>query len=220
MSNMGKRRRRRLGDDERRLWELVAATANPLHPDHAQGAVRQSTTLRSPAESDHEPGAASTGSASGARGSEAPLSLRPSVQPPPRRAERISARVTWAAPEAAPVGRPQAGLDGRTAERLRKGARQPDARIDLHGMTAERAHGACLHFLSNAAAQGHRVVLVITGKGRRDENGFAAGRGILRESLPGWLRASPLGHSIVGIYEAHRRHGGAGAFYVYLKRRR
>ena len=38
--------------------------------------------------------------------------------------------------------------------------------------------------------------------------------------LPGWLRASPLGHSIVGIYQAHRRHGGEGAFYVYLKRQR
>src|SRR5690606_15072087 len=122
-------------------------------------------------------------------------------------------RITRAAPDPEPVGRPEAGLDRRTAERLRKGAREPDARIDLHGMTADRAHRALLRFLGEASARGHRVVLVITGKGRRDEHGQMTGRGILRDSLPGWLRASPLGHSVVGIYQAHRRHGGEGAFY-------
>lgn len=103
--------------------------------------------------------------------------------------------------------------------RLRKGVREPDARIDLHGMSAERAHRACLTFLSDAIARGCRVVLVITGKGRADRGGFRT-CGVLKESLPGWLRASPLGGSIVGIYQAHQRHGGAGACYVYLKRRR
>ena len=125
--------------------------------------------------------------------------------------------------EVGPVGRPEAGLDRRTADRLRKGAREPDARLDLHGMTAERAHRACLRFLSDAIAQGARVVLVITGKGGRKHTGrdvMTSPRGVLRESLPKWLRSSPLGHSIVGIYEAHQKHGGAGAFYVYLKRRR
>ena len=141
--------------------------------------------------------------------------LRPSGPVRPR-----ATRVTWAAADAAPVGRPQAGLDRRTAERLRKGAREPDARIDLHGLTAERAHRACLRFLAEASGRGDRVVLVITGKGRRDAHGHMTGRGVLRDSLPGWLRASPLGHSIVGIYQAHCRHGGEGAFYVYLKRRR
>ena len=125
--------------------------------------------------------------------------------------------------EVGPVGRPEAGLDRRTADRLRKGEREPDARLDLHGMTAERAHRACLRFLSDALGQGARVVLVITGKGgRRRDSGdiMASPRGVLRESLPKWLRSSPLGHSIVGIYEANQKHGGAGAFYVYLKRRR
>jgi DNA-nicking Smr family endonuclease len=90
-------------------------------------------------------------------------------------------------------------------------------------MTAERAHRAALRFLGEAISSGHRVVLVITGKGGRaaGRDAFASrGRGVLRDSLPGWLRASPLGQSIVGIYQAHRRHGGEGAFYVYLKRHR
>ena len=65
------------------------------------------------------------------------------------------------------------------------------------------------------------MVLVITGKGGHDRGGIMRdGRGVLRASLPGWLKASPLRNSIVGIYQAHRRHGGEGAVYVYLKRRR
>lgn len=141
----------------------------------------------------------------------------------PRGAPAAGPRAVWtpAGPEVGPVGRPEAGLDRRTSERLRRGVKDPDARIDLHGMTAERAHRACLVFLSDAMSRGSRMVLVITGKGRREHGGVMRdGRGVLRASLPGWLRASPLGGSIVGIYQAHQRHGGEGAFYVYLKRRR
>ena len=89
-------------------------------------------------------------------------------------------------------------------------------------MTSARAHAACLGFLSDCLSRGLRFVLVITGKGARGpERGFfEPRRGILREQLPGWLRASPLRGHIIGIYEAHQRHGGRGAFYIYLKRRR
>lgn len=155
----------------------------------------------------------------GPLGPEHALPVR-TLRPAPRRGA-TGAPAMLAGPEVGPVGRLEPGLDRRTATRLRKGAREPDARIDLHGMTAARAHRACLVFLADAMARGSRVVLVITGKGRRDRDDFMPrGRGVLRESLPGWLRASPLGASIVGIYQAHRKHGGEGAFYVYLKRRR
>ena len=130
-------------------------------------------------------------------------------------------RVTTLPSEMRPVGRPEAGLDRRTADRLRKGAKEPQARIDLHGMRTERAHRACLTFLADSLARGLRVVLVITGKGRRgDQSYMGEGRGVLRDALPGWLRASPVGHSIVGIYQAHQKHGGEGAYYIYLKKRR
>ncbi|MEM7423430.1 MAG: Smr/MutS family protein [Pseudomonadota bacterium] len=136
-----------------------------------------------------------------------------------------SVSVSRLAREVGPVGKPEPGLDRRSADRLRRGKRAPDATIDLHGMSAARAHGACLTFLSGAIARGLRVVLVITGKGGRsmsddDAEWMASSRGILRSALPGWLRASPLGGQIVGVYEASAKHGGSGAFYVYLKRRR
>jgi len=43
---------------------------------------------------------------------------------------------------------------------------------------------------------------------------------VLRQQAPRWLRSGPHAAHIVGIYQAHPRHGGAGAFYVYLKKRR
>ncbi|MEL6197041.1 MAG: Smr/MutS family protein [Pseudomonadota bacterium] len=122
------------------------------------------------------------------------------------------------------VGRPEAGLDRRTAERLRRGERAPDLRLDLHGMTAERAHRALDRFVAQAIGQGARMLLVITGKGGRrapeDAPWLPEGRGVLRDAVPRWLRHGPHARRILGVYEAHLRHGGAGALYVYLKKPR
>lgn len=210
---------RTLTDEERTLWQRVAETT-----DRGIDKPRFENTPADAADAFVGPDAANTLKDAVAK-AVAPISPR-NVRPG-RPLQGSTARIALTGAEVMPVGRPEAGLDRQTATRLRKGAREPDARIDLHGMSAERAHRACLTFLSNAMTQGCRVVLVITGKGRgAADSGMQAfpsemrGRGVIRESLPGWLRASPLGRSIVGIYQAHQRHGGEGAFYIYLKRHR
>jgi DNA-nicking Smr family endonuclease len=216
--------RRRLRPEERRLWDRVAASTHPLRADRSPK-TRPEGRAGHPRETTPEAGEQHLEQDSGIARSP-PFELPPTdrtgapVRPVGRERVRGATSVGLALPEAGPVGRPQAGLDRRTAERLRKGARAPDAGIDLHGMTAERAHRAALRFLGEAIARGHRLVLVITGKGGRGDAVSSRGRGVLRDALPGWLRASPQGQSIVGIYQAHRRHGGEGAFYVYLKRHR
>lgn len=237
MGGAGKARRRRLSPEERRLWSRVAASTDALHPNStgnlANAAPNQSKVEAPPI------GTASTGAISRDASLETLLSKQalPPADGPPFSHERPNrpangyrhqaqmartplTRITHAAPDAGPVSWREPGLDRRTSERLRKGAREPDARIDLHGMTAERAHMACLRFVAAGLARQDRVLLVVTGKGRRDEYGHLTARGILRQSLPGWLRASPLGPSIIGIFQAHAKHGGTGAFYVYLKRSR
>ena len=206
--NHGRRGPRRLTPDERALWDKVAATTD-------KGVVPRDGQIPDD-EAEHIDHLAPE---QAFRDAVPPPTPNP-VRPRPR-LNGSTAHVALSGAEIGPVGRPEAGLDRRTATRLRKGARDPDARIDLHGMSAERAHRACLTFLADALARGCRVVLVITGKGRSaDGDVIGRGRGVLRESLPGWLRASPMGGSIVGIYQAHQKHGGGGAFYVYLKRRR
>lgn len=187
-----KARRGELSEEDRILWAEVARSVTPMH---GQKRLRATTTLSAP------------------------------VEPPPPAPARASRKVS--APPPAPsglgrkpteVGRPEPGLDRRTSERLRRGEREPDARLDLHGMTADRAHARLDRFIGEALARGYRMVLVITGKGRPARDNPNPDVGLLRGAVPGWLRAGPHGSRILGIYQAHRRHGGEGALYVYLRR--
>jgi DNA-nicking Smr family endonuclease len=108
------------------------------------------------------------------------------------------------------------GFDKRMERRLRRGQASIDSRLDLHGMTQAQAHGALNSFLLRAQMQGHRLVLVITGKGGRDgEVG-----GALRHNLPRWLGMAPLSGLAMAIRQASPRHGGTGAFYILLRRLR
>jgi DNA-nicking Smr family endonuclease len=59
-------------------------------------------------------------------------------------------------------------------------------------------------------------VLVVTGKGGPGDDGR---RGVLRQSVPHWLATEELRQFVVGFGEAERRHGGAGALYVRIRRR-
>jgi DNA-nicking Smr family endonuclease len=128
-----------------------------------------------------------------------------------------------AIPHSAP---PPSGLDGRTAERLRRGVLAPQGRLDLHGLTEDSAHRALLTFIAGAAARGLRLVIVVTGKGAKatapDEPFDLArlGRGVLRTMTPRWLAQPELARFVADVRSAHRSHGGAGALYVYLRKAR
>jgi len=120
------------------------------------------------------------------------------------------------------------GLDGNTADRLRRGALDPDARIDLHGMSEAVAHNRLMSFLRNARRSDARLVLVITGKGARKPDPYAPfdlelesrARGVLKSMVPRWLREPEFAELVADHRSAHIRHGGAGALYVYLKKKR
>jgi DNA-nicking Smr family endonuclease len=131
----------------------------------------------------------------------------------PAQAPRPAAAVPVPPKESRPALAP---LDERTRRRLGRGLVSINDRIDLHGMHQERAFQALVSFLRKAQARGDRIVLVVTGKGRASEGG----RGVLRASVPAWLARPDLRHLVVGWEEAGRRHGGAGALYIRVRRRR
>jgi DNA-nicking Smr family endonuclease len=120
------------------------------------------------------------------------------------------------------------GLDGNTAGRLRKGELEPDRRIDLHGQTEAVAHRSLLAFLRGAQRSGARLVLVITGKGARDPDPHepfdlelaSRARGVLKSMVPRWLKEPEFAALIADFRTSHRRHGGGGALYVYLRKRK
>ncbi|MFD0937956.1 Smr/MutS family protein, partial [Methylobacterium trifolii] len=114
---------------------------------------------------------------------------------------------------------PAAGLERQARLALRRGRLQVDARIDLHGMYQGQAHDALVGFLLRARSAGHAYVLVVTGKGSPDFADAFSERGVLRRSVPHWLRSPELRGIVIGFEEASRHHGGAGALYVRLRRR-
>ena len=154
------------------------------------------------------------------RRADAPL---PDAAPPPEKANARPARATAPVPGApAPVAASLpdlapgalAGIDKRSALRLKRGQTPIEERLDLHGMTQAEAHGALNDFVAEAAAGGRRCVLVITGKGR------GGSEGVLRRMVPHWLNQPPLRPLILGVAQAQPRDGGAGALYLLLRRRR
>jgi DNA-nicking Smr family endonuclease len=120
------------------------------------------------------------------------------------------------------------GLDKRSAQRLQRGKTEIDGRIDLHGMTQAEARSALTGFVTNGHRHDRRCLLVITGKGRRasegrDAPGSDEGRGepgVLRRMVPRWLKEAPLAERVLAYSPAQPKHGGSGALYVLLKRRR
>ena len=116
---------------------------------------------------------------------------------------------------AAPPRKPSAALHGIEPNRERRialGRESIGGRLDLHGLDQDQARAALIGFLTRAVQDGHRAVLVITGRGR-------TGSGVLRRRVPDWLSEAPLRALVAGVTRAHRRHGGEGALYVALKRR-
>ncbi|VAV99969.1 Smr domain protein [hydrothermal vent metagenome] len=113
-------------------------------------------------------------------------------------------------------------MDKKAHNRLKRGKLSPEARIDLHGMTMDQAHPVLIRFILQSHARGLRLVLVITGKGKdRDDGGpIPVRRGVLRHNVPGWLSVVPLGQVVLQVSSAHLKHGGGGAYYVYLRRQR
>lgn len=104
-------------------------------------------------------------------------------------------------------------LADRSGEKkLRRGKVEVSASFDLHGHTQESAWSALPAFLIREQARGSRCVIVITGKGKM-------GEGVLRRNFLRWLETGAARSLVSGYSQAHIRHGGAGAFYVFLRRR-
>ncbi|PQO24445.1 DNA mismatch repair protein MutS [Rhodobacteraceae bacterium WD3A24] len=199
-----KRRPRRLHPEEAELWRKVKATATPLHPAGPK-----------PVKPPEEPAPPAAEAPPRARTPVEPFEIGQragETAPPPETSARPGRRPADSAPR----------MDRKAFVRMSRGRIDPEARIDLHGMTQDQAHGALVGFIARSHRQGMRLVLVITGKGRgEDDDGPIPRRpGILRRAVPQWLRGAPLGPMVLEVRQAHRRHGGEGAYYVYLRRAR
>jgi DNA-nicking Smr family endonuclease len=148
---------------------------------------------------------------------EPPVAAAPEASPPGLSRERAP---NLAVPKIGGHAAPD--LDKSTAAKLKRGRQTIERRIDLHGMTQDEAHRALIGFIGRAAEDGMRCVLVITGKGLRKlaDEGQPGDLGVLRHAVPRWLNEPPTRARILAYGPAQPRHGGGGALYVLLRRRR
>lgn len=190
-------RRRVLSFDERDLWQRVTRDVTP----------KRSKKKPQPVEPSIEATPA------------APSKPRPSTDAKP-----VPGKVTPAALPAAPkYPAPLVELERRQKIKIAKGRTALDGKLDLHGMRLHEAHAALHSFILNAQARRARVLLVVTGKGGGKASDLAAPdrpSGVLRRSVPQWLGEPQLRSVVLGVEEAARNHGGAGALYVRLRKPR
>ena len=182
---------RRIRDDEAALWQRIARDVTPL--PRGIVALDEAETLE-----------------------EAPPPPAPKKIKQPRRAVPAATPAPPrppALPELDPVV--PAGVDRRTARRLKRGQLPVEARLDLHGRTQDQAHDALQSFIEESRMARRRCVLVITGKGS-----VASGKGgVLRQMVPRWLNEPALRRHVIAITNAPESNGGTGALYVLLKSR-
>ena len=190
-------------DEDHVLWQRVTALVKPA----AQQNRRYS------AASHHQKGQDAGGLSVSA--STSPVKRQKATASPATHA-KMSHMTMPKPPKTAPVDLrvgETAGIDGGTQKRLFRGDVKIDARLDLHGFNAAQAERKLSQFLSQARLSGYRCILVITGKGVR-------GEGVLRSSVPDWLKRPPLSDMVLAMAQAKPSDGGAGALYVLLRRQR
>nr|WP_314464849.1 Smr/MutS family protein [uncultured Novosphingobium sp.] len=188
---------RRLTADEAEIWAQVARTVTPL--EKRRPVAIPTALMAAPA--------------------------RTVVLPPASPPKKVKGRIPAPLPPKPVATKPKADvplhLDGSWEKRISKGTLVPDFSLDLHGSNLDQAYVRLMHGLTQAKAMGARVVLIVTGKPRPvDAMDRGTARGAIRAKITDWLAASDHALDIVAIRGAHRRHGGQGAIYVVLKKRR
>jgi DNA-nicking Smr family endonuclease len=182
------RKARGLTAEEAALWRKVKASVTPLRPEKAADPAPDPLFVP-------QASSAPNPQKSPARSHTHPPGPHPYKSPP----------------------KPAPPADRSPEKRVRRGKIEVAAALDLHGYTQDQACRALHAFLQAQQRRDACVVLVVTGKGGRLIAGEATA-GVLRQRFPDWLQHPAVRGLVAGYAPAHARHGGGGAFYVFLKR--
>lgn len=183
-------RARGLSDGDRALWAEYAARLVPLR---GRAVTKQPTAPASPSP---------TAAPAPALPRTGPPNPRPGVALPAAPARKIGAPLT--------VGDQPGGIDKATWQRFRTGKLAATRRLDLHGMTAQRAFHALVSFLRSAHADQVRCVEVVTGRGSGETGG------VIRREFPHWLNLPEIRPLILGA--AHPHALNPGSVRLFLRR--
>ena len=110
-------------------------------------------------------------------------------------------------------------IDKNLLKNIKKGRMKINAVLDLHGKKVKESKSKVFYFIKNNFEANNRLVLIITGKGKRlgVEEGWR-GDGVLKKLLPDWLNSISLSKYIVWFDIAPKDLGGEGALIIYIKK--
>ncbi|RST71554.1 Smr/MutS family protein [Candidatus Aquarickettsia rohweri] len=108
----------------------------------------------------------------------------------------------------------QSNLNRKLRSNIAKGIIIVDAELDLHGCSTNNAYNKLINFLNDSISQGYRKLLIITGKGVNSPNKVS----IIKKNFFDWIQTWEMQANLLYIDYAHKKHGGDGAFYGFLKK--
>lgn len=104
------------------------------------------------------------------------------------------------------------GVNRKTVDALAGGSREPRATLDLHRLDVDSAEHTLARFLTDNRDVDQQCVLVVSGRGKHSD-----GDGVLRRAVVHWI-TGPMSRHALALSSAAPKHGGAGAFYVLLRK--
>lgn len=189
-------RRRELAPDERALWDVFTRDITPLPSSQRDsGKTPHAASARFEVTNVSEKSAKHS-----SRGVK--LAQQNST---PVKAPHVTPRLK--------IGDRLPGLDDTSWRALTKSKHAIRRKLDLHGLTAQKAFIALRDFLVQAYRDDIRYVEVVTGLGTGGEGG------VLRRELPHWLERHDIRPLILGVVHTHRSNKGAVRILLRAGRR-
>jgi DNA-nicking Smr family endonuclease len=106
------------------------------------------------------------------------------------------------------------GISPQVIKKLRNGELSYQDYVDLHGFKRDEAREVVTRFVRQSFAGKLRCVLIVSGRGLNSKDKEP----VLKQGLVRWLTRAPLKRLVLAFASARPYDGGAGAFYVLLRR--
>jgi DNA-nicking Smr family endonuclease len=103
------------------------------------------------------------------------------------------------------------GIQHGVFRKLRLGQYPLEARLDLHKKSVDEARREVFQFIRDCMRYNLRTVIILHGKGDRNENREA----VVKTYINKWL---PEFTEVLAFHSAQKQHGGTGAVYVLLRK--
>ncbi len=109
-------------------------------------------------------------------------------------------------------------IEKNKLRRIKSGKISIERKIDLHGLSLKESEMKLKLFVGDSFRLKKRFLLVITGKGRNSKPNIYGEIKTINSEITRWLSDRFYHDKVQYISKALDKHGGTGAYYVFLKK--